>query len=61
MLHLYCNNLLNCFCSIVKLLILCSHVFVNVSENRPHDLRSFSWIVDSHHVRFWVMCCDSPM
>ena len=32
MLHLYSINLLKCFCSIVKLLILCSPVFVSVSE-----------------------------
>ena len=29
---LYSINLLNCSCSIVKLLIICSHVFVNVVE-----------------------------
>ena len=32
MLYLYSIHLLKCFCSIVKLLILCSLVFVNVSE-----------------------------
>ena len=36
MFHLYSINLLKCFCSIVNLLILCSHVFVNVSEKYSH-------------------------
>ena len=36
MLHLYSINLLKCFCSIVKFLILCSLVFVNVSEKYSH-------------------------
>ena len=36
MLHLYSINLLKCFYSLVRLLILCSHVFVNVSEKYSH-------------------------
>ena len=37
MLHLFSINLLNCFCSIVKLFILCLHVFVNVSEKKVYS------------------------
>ena len=38
MLHLYSINLLKCFSSIVKLFILCSLVFVNVSEKNYFNL-----------------------